>query len=311
MIQKRLYILVGGGIFLCVVLIGLGALPAYQRLFGPREVLKAYEQAFPDRVRDVSWQEGDWTITVAETTLFWAQGRILPPEERSQWQKYLPYVFYTYPESAPDPRQYSPEQIEQLRLLGDAEQRENGPDHHPLFRSLLHEGRSREEVEDQIIAIQFLGKRVSVHRRIAAALRRIDTKVRSLAKTNQKVTTFLSTVGTIGGYNWREIRGTQRMSFHSWGLAIDIQPKRLGGKVIYWGWEQEKNPDWMLVPQSERWAPPAEIIQLFEQEGFIWGGKWDLYDQMHFEYRPELHLLKKLSLESLQIPPEEPPRKED
>jgi len=301
----------GVGVFLGIVLIGLGALPAYQRLFGPREVLKAYEQAFPDRVRDVSWQEGDWTITVAETTLFWAQGRILPAEERDQWQKYLPYVFYTYPESPPDPRQYSTEKIEQLRLLGDTEQRKNGLDHHPLFRSLLYEGRSREEVEDQIIVIQFLGKRVSVHRRIAATLRRIDTKACSLAKTNHQVATFLSNLGSIGGYNWREIRGTQRMSFHSWGLAIDIQPKRLGGKVIYWGWEQEKNPDWMLVPQSERWAPPAEIIQLFEQEGFIWGGKWDLYDQMHFEYRPELHLLKKLSLESLQIPPEEPPRKED
>lgn len=311
MIQKRLYILMGAGVFFGIVLIGLGALPAYQRLFGPREVLKAYEQAFPDRVRDVSWQEGDWTITVGGTTLFWAQGRILPAEERSEWHKYLPYIFYTYPESPPDPRQYSAEKIEQLRLLGDTEQRKNGLDHHPLFRSLLYEGRSRTEVEAQIVAIQFLGKRVSVHRRIAAALRRIDTKIRSLAKTNQKVATFLSTVGTIGGYNWREIRGTQRMSFHSWGLAIDIQPKRLGGKVIYWGWEQEKNPDWMLVPQSERWAPPAEIIQLFEQEGFIWGGKWDLYDQMHFEYRPELHLLKKLSLESLQIPPEEPPRKED
>lgn len=309
MIQKRFYLLMAGGIFCCIALIGLGALPAYQRFLGPREVLKAYEQAFPDRVRDVSWKEGDWTITVGGTTLFWAQGRILPAEERSQWQKYLPYVFYTYPESPPDPRQYSPEQIEQLRLLGDAERRKNGPDHHPLFRSLLYGGKSRREVEEQIVVMQFLGKRISVHRRIVAPLRRIDTKIQSLAKTNQRVATFLSNIGTIGGYNWREIRGTQRMSFHSWGLAIDIQPKRLGGKVMYWEWG-EKN-DWMLVPLSQRWAPPTEVIQLFEQEGFIWGGKWDLYDQMHFEYRPELHLLKKLSLESLQIPPEDPPRKED
>ena len=26
----------------------------------------------------------------------------------------------------------------------------------------------------------------------------------------------------------------------------------------------------------------------FENEGFIWGGKWHEYDLMHFEYRPEI-----------------------
>ncbi|MDR3191497.1 MAG: M15 family metallopeptidase, partial [Treponema sp.] len=32
----------------------------------------------------------------------------------------------------------------------------------------------------------------------------------------------------------------------------------------------------------------------FENEGFIWGGKWGLYDNMHFEYRPELHEINRL-----------------
>jgi hypothetical protein len=27
---------------------------------------------------------------------------------------------------------------------------------------------------------------------------------------------------------------------------------------------------------------------VFEQHGFIWGGRWAHYDTMHFEYRPEL-----------------------
>ncbi|NUM57423.1 MAG: M15 family metallopeptidase, partial [Bdellovibrionaceae bacterium] len=36
----------------------------------------------------------------------------------------------------------------------------------------------------------------------------------------------------------------------------------------------------------------------FESEGFIWGGKWNHYDTMHFEYRPELFPhLKKISCE--------------
>ena len=33
---------------------------------------------------------------------------------------------------------------------------------------------------------------------------------------------------------------------------------------------------------------PQEIVDAFEAEGFIWGGRWLHYDTMHFEYRPEL-----------------------
>jgi hypothetical protein len=79
------------------------------------------------------------------------------------------------------------------------------------------------------------------------------------------------------------------MSYHSWGLAVDIQPKSSGGKIIYWEWERERNPDWMLVPLVRRWSPHETVIKAFEKEGFIWGGKWSFYDTMHFEYRPELH----------------------
>ena len=33
---------------------------------------------------------------------------------------------------------------------------------------------------------------------------------------------------------------------------------------------------------------PQVIVDAFEAEGFIWGGRWKHYDTMHFEYRPEL-----------------------
>ena len=44
----------------------------------------------------------------------------------------------------------------------------------------------------------------------------------------------------------------------------------------------------MLIPLSKRWMPPKEVIRIFEEEGFVWGGKWTIYDNMHFEYHPEL-----------------------
>ena len=41
---------------------------------------------------------------------------------------------------------------------------------------------------------------------------------------------------------------------------------------------------------QERWRNrfPQAIVDAFEAEGFIWGGRWYHYDTMHFEYRPEL-----------------------
>jgi hypothetical protein len=50
----------------------------------------------------------------------------------------------------------------------------------------------------------------------------------------------------------------------------------------------------MLVPLEKRWNPPDPVIEAFEREGFIWGGKWPFYDNMHFEYRPELHEFTRL-----------------
>src|SRR5438128_1043434 len=62
-----------------------------------------------------------------------------------------------------------------------------------------------------------------------------------------------------------------------------------GGKVktaadrgYYWRWAIPRYPI--------RWKNkvPQAIVDAFEAEGFIWGGRWLHYDTMHFEYRPEL-----------------------
>jgi hypothetical protein len=77
-----------------------------------------------------------------------------------------------------------------------------------------------------------------------------------------------------GSYNCRTVADTGEPSMHSWGAAIDINVPH--GE--YWLWPR---------PASAN-ALPAEIIDIFERHGFIWGGKWSHYDTMHFEYRPEL-----------------------
>jgi len=281
-------------LLLSISLYPLSPAPQIRPTIHARQVLEAYRRAYPDRIASVSWQHDDWTIEVNGTLFYWANGRLLPENIRDRWQEYKPYVFYLYPEEAPDPKNYSAERIAELERIGSAEHQMNGPDHHNDFRAALYGGGKRAQIEQNLVKVRFLGKTISVHRMIQERVQKIDETIRSLAKTDSDVAQFLKNLGTIGGYNWREIRGTSRISMHSFGLAIDIQPRRLGSKAIYWQWEAERNPRWMLVSQNSRWAPPEAVIKAFEAEGFIWGGKWDLYDQMHFEYRPELHEISKL-----------------
>ncbi len=86
-----------------------------------------------------------------------------------------------------------------------------------------------------------------------------------------------------GVFNCRKIAGTDRLSVHSFAAAIDINVKF----ADYWRWTKTRadNPARPL-PYKNR--VPLEIVEIFEQEGFIWGGRWYHYDTMHFEYRPEL-----------------------
>ncbi|HPX27614.1 MAG TPA: M15 family metallopeptidase, partial [Treponemataceae bacterium] len=44
------------------------------------------------------------------------------------------------------------------------------------------------------------------------------------------------------------------------------------------------------TPLKLRWIPPEKVISIFEEEGFVWGGKWIIWDNMHFEYRPDILL---------------------
>lgn len=83
-----------------------------------------------------------------------------------------------------------------------------------------------------------------------------------------------------GTYNYRVISGTGRLSPHSYGIAIDLK----SDKRDYWKWSSAKQG-------KERLADyPKELIEAFENNNFVWGGKWGHFDILHFEYRPEIIL---------------------
>lgn len=71
------------------------------------------------------------------------------------------------------------------------------------------------------------------------------------------------------------------LSYHSWGIAVDINSADNGGRYI-------KRPP---APWSPAWLKlwprgmPRGVVEAFEAQGFSWGGRWRGFsDPMHFEW---------------------------
>jgi hypothetical protein len=67
-----------------------------------------------------------------------------------------------------------------------------------------------------------------------------------------------------GCYNYRRARGLDKLSTHSWGIAVDLN-------VI-------------SNPLGARPAMDRRIVGIFEDHGFLWGGHFPRPDGMHFQY---------------------------
>ncbi len=74
-------------------------------------------------------------------------------------------------------------------------------------------------------------------------------------------------IETFGGcFNFRSKRTSAKLSAHSWGIAIDLNP--------------ETNP------QGKSGAMERAVVEVFQEFGFKWGGDWSgrSKDPMHFQY---------------------------
>jgi hypothetical protein len=138
-----------------------------------------------------------------------------------------------------------------------------------FFRKMY--GNSSGAVRRDLVKIPWVRGRVLVNRKVARDLKRVVADLKRLPAKYQK---YLVPIG--GTFKWRKIAGTNRLSVHSFGAAIDINVKY----SAYWRWSKGKYRYQNRIPY--------EIVKAFERHGFIWGGKWYHYDTMHFEYRPEL-----------------------
>src|SRR5258708_5749061 len=130
--------------------------------------------------------------------------------------------------------------------------------------------------QSALVGTIFMGQRLQVSRKVAPVLGQVDRRLREAMQSDRHLLPFLQKLG--GSFSQRNIAGTDRVSAHAYGISVDINVAR----ADYWRWPRPRSqPRWRnRIPQA--------IVDAFEAEGFIWGGRWYHYDTMHFEYRPEL-----------------------
>jgi hypothetical protein len=141
----------------------------------------------------------------------------------------------------------------------------------PLFRATY--GQNEREVSLALVPVKIASKTVRFHRRAAPALERVAARIDALIREEPKLERSFRELG--GTFATRTIAGTDRTSAHAWGIAIDIDTSM----ADYW--RNAPSRGW-------RNRIPFAVVEAFEREGFVWGGRWFHYDTMHFEYRPEL-----------------------
>lgn len=153
----------------------------------------------------------------------------------------------------------------------------------PFFMALY--GATPTEVQRHLVAVPWAPNgRSLAFSRLNGAAQALERVGRTLA---QEESTAAYVRQPAGSYYWRRIAGAPRLSAHAFGAAVDFAlPNGLGR---YWRWGGCTEEGACIYPEAVlKDATLQRVVTVFEQEGFIWGGKWAHFDTVHFEYRPEL-----------------------
>ena len=263
------------------------------------EYLYCFEKGYPQIQFESTWDEeqNDYLISLLipkndgskfTVELYWCDSRMLPKDKISLKDSFRP-LLYKMPKEVPDPEQFSEEQIRQIKLFTSKENRKNGPVDPPFFHDAVFNVGDQILTESHITKVNiFDGWSVNVHEYLKEPLKKVTSRIEALPK-DEEITSFLKSLNRTDGFNWRTVRDREARSYHSIGLAIDILPRGYYQRIIYWGWQKQiDGENWWKTPLKKRWSPPQRVIDIFREEGFIWGGLWIVWDNMHFEYHPEL-----------------------
>lgn len=144
-----------------------------------------------------------------------------------------------------------------------------------LFRKMY--GNSAAAVQSKLVNVDWFGQKVKFTS-VNGAAEQLEKVAAELAKYPE-LRKYLKSSGT---FYWRKVRGANRQSAHSYGIAFDIGVN----SSDYWLWKNPGAKETDKIRYANR--IPLQIVDIFRKYGFIWGGAWYHFDTMHFEYRPEI-----------------------
>ncbi|MCQ2210634.1 MAG: M15 family metallopeptidase [Paludibacteraceae bacterium] len=149
-----------------------------------------------------------------------------------------------------------------------------------FFRKMY--GNTSAEVQSHLVHVNWFGQKILFTSLNGAAdsLRAVIAELSMLPQSYKKYFEQSSS------FYWRKVRGANRLSAHSYGIAIDICAKYSD----YWLWANPGKKEKDEIVYKNR--VPREIITIFERHGFISGARWYHFDTMHFEFRPEIRWLQ-------------------
>ncbi|MGL4677079.1 MAG: M15 family metallopeptidase [Brevinema sp.] len=260
-------------------------------------IFHALLQSYPHIVKAVPQSENpyhtDLAINVRGTNFYNVHGRFLPEQERDNWEKYSSNALYIYTKVIPNPALRSLEEINLMKTQGSTSYRKKKKQSYYGFHEALYGMKQISDTNKQIMKTRFLGKQVLIHQFAYSALQQVEKEIYGLTNNavyGREVRKFLKEGDTVYSFFWRNIAGSKSRSLHSYGVAVDVLEAN-SKKAMYWLWRQDQKIDWIREPISVRWNPPHSVVHIFEKYGFVWGGKWNFYDTMHFEYKPEILLV--------------------
>ena len=113
--------------------------------------------------------------------------------------------------------------------------------------------------------VNFQGRPVTVHQSAVAAFQAWDADLRQIAASDPSRVYRIVSIGGLA--NRQNVNDPRYPSFHSYGIAVDINPG------------ENQN-------HSTRTAIPQWFVESAYRSGFRWGGQWNsgTPDSMHFEY---------------------------
>lgn len=234
--------------------------------------VRAFIRAYEPLIDSVTYRNEDLVFTVGGRAIHFEDGRMLAEGRLDRRDRCDP-IFYRYPLGLPsEPAAPSNDRVSFCSDLQEA-----------LW------GRTEVQIRQHGRSTTFLGQRMFLNERMAEALALVERDVLALAPSDESVAAWVDGIDITYSFIDRGIAGTRTRSQHAWGLAVDLVPSSYDGLQVYWRWTRAWNPrGWHEVPLEQRWSPPAPVIEIFEEHGFLWGGKWAHFDNIHFEYRPEI-----------------------